>query len=319
MDERPPEGPVEIWTMGELLAEIMRPGPDQPLHRPGAFRGPYPSGAPGILVDAVARLGHRAGIVSGVGDDPFGRLILERLRADGVRTDHVTVFPGRSTGVAFVAYAGDGSRGYVFHWDGTPAVLAPVPPGDIMPGTRFFHVMGCSLMASDAFRERLTETAERFAGAGAAITFDPNIRVELAGAARIGAIVEPILRRASILFPGAAELRFLAGEDGLDTAAAVLMERYPIEAIVLKLGSAGCRVYADGRAASLGAFPVAEVDPTGAGDAFDAGYLCARLEGRPHVEAARFAAAVGALAAGAFGPMEGDISREAVEALLRRG
>ena len=51
---------TEIWTMGELLAEIMRPDRDLPLDRPGPFLGPFPSGAPGIFIDTVARLGHSA-------------------------------------------------------------------------------------------------------------------------------------------------------------------------------------------------------------------------------------------------------------------
>src|SRR4051812_34160660 len=88
-----PAPPTEVWTMGELLAEVMRPGRDQALDAPGAFLGPFPSGAPGIFIDAVARLGHSAGIVGAVGDDPFGRGILGRLRRDGVRTDLVAVLP----------------------------------------------------------------------------------------------------------------------------------------------------------------------------------------------------------------------------------
>jgi sugar/nucleoside kinase (ribokinase family) len=106
---------TEIWTMGELLAEIMRAETGVPLGRVGSFRGPFPSGAPGIFIDTVARLGHSAGIISGVGDDEFGRQILDRLERDGVRTDLVEVMPGRSTGTAFIAYDDDGSRDYLFH------------------------------------------------------------------------------------------------------------------------------------------------------------------------------------------------------------
>ena len=98
-------GPTEVWTMGELLAEVMRPERGLGLDRPAPFLGPFPSGAPGIFIDTVARLGVSAGIVGAVGDDPFGRCITERLARDGVRVDHVAVVPGYATGVAFVAYA----------------------------------------------------------------------------------------------------------------------------------------------------------------------------------------------------------------------
>jgi len=62
----------DVWIMGELLVEVMRPKPGMNLQETGPFLGPFPSGAPGILIDTVARLGHTAAIVSGVGDDEFG-------------------------------------------------------------------------------------------------------------------------------------------------------------------------------------------------------------------------------------------------------
>ncbi len=307
---------TEIWTMGEMLAEIMRPERDLPLDRTGPFLGPFPSGAPAIFIDTVARLGHSGGIVSAVGADEFGTAILERLRRDGVRLDQVAVLGGRSTGVAFVAYAADGSRSFLFHWDGTPAVMAGVPPRAVTEGATYFHVMGCSMMANEVFRDRLLEAVEQFADQGARITFDPNIRMELLGGRTVDAIVDPVLRRCSVLFPGASELRVLGGETDLDAAAAVLLRRYPLEMIVLKLGHQGCRVYVGGDRFDVPAFDVTEVDPTGAGDCFDAGFLCGLLDGRSPREAARTAAAVGALNAGAFGPMEGDISRASVAAML---
>jgi sugar/nucleoside kinase (ribokinase family) len=93
------------------------------------------------------------------------------------------------------------------------------------------------------------------------------------------------------------------------------MRRYPVRMIVVKLGPAGCRVYTGHRRMDVPAFEVAEVDPTGAGDCFDAGFRCGLLEGEPPARAARLAAAAGALNAAAFGPMEGDISPAAVAGL----
>jgi sugar/nucleoside kinase (ribokinase family) len=307
---------TEIWTMGELLVEVMRPAPDLPLGRPGPFVGPYPSGAPGIFIDAVARLGHRGGIISGVGEDDFGRLITGRLADDGVRIDHIEVIPGRSTGVAFIAYAGDGSRTYLFHWAGTPAVMAPVPPPGLAEGVRFLHVMGCSLMADRAFAERIVETVERFGERGARISLDPNVRVELLAGGDLGDLLEPVLRASSVLLPGETELRLLAGSEDLDDAAAILMRRYQPEVVVVKLGRRGCAVFDGERRTDVPAFAVDEVDPTGAGDCFDAGFLCGLLEGLSPVEAARLASAAGALAATALGPMEGPVDRAVVDRFL---
>jgi sugar/nucleoside kinase (ribokinase family) len=311
---------TEIWTMGELLVEIMRPQAGMTLYEEGEFRGPFPSGAPGIFIDTAARLGHSAAVISGVGGDDFGRCLLDRLRRDGVRTDFIEVFPNKSTGVAFVTYFEDGSRKYIFHWDGTPAVMAKTPAADQIRGSkpRFFHIMGCSLMANENFRRRVFETVELFAEAGARITFDPNIRFELLAGRAVEEIVDPILRRCSILFPGERELLLLSGQAKVQAAAAAMFQRYPLEVIVLKRGSRGCTVYTSQGKEEITAFKVTEVDPTGAGDCFDAGFLCGQLEGRTLRESARLAAAVGAINAQAFGPMEGLISADSLAALLER-
>lgn len=305
-----------IWTMGELLVEVMRPQVDLPLTERGPFLGPFPSGAPGIFIDTVARLGHQAGIVSGVADDAFGRCILERLRHDGVNTDHVLVVPDKATAVAFVSYAGDGSRTFIFHWDGTPAVMPDAPPADSLPTADFFHVMGCSLMANARFRQAVLTTVERFADQGTKISFDPNIRFELLAGRSVESILGPILRHCSVLLPGERELQLLSGVTDLAAAARAVFRNYPLEVIALKRGSRGSTIYTRDGSWDVPAFSITEVDPTGAGDCFDAGFLCGMLEARSLADAARLAAAAGALNAQAFGPMEGDISPRSVAAIL---
>ena len=104
-----------IWTMGEMIVEIMRDKVDQPLDKAGVFLGPYPSGAPAIFIDTAARLGQKAGIISGVGCDDFGKNLLDRLNADGVDTSLVLQDPTCSTGCAFVMYFSDGERKFIFH------------------------------------------------------------------------------------------------------------------------------------------------------------------------------------------------------------
>lgn len=80
---------AEIVTMGELLCEIMRPTENVELYETGYFRGPFPSGAPGIFISTAARLGCSAGIIAGVGRDDFGKNILDRLKKDGVDVSRV--------------------------------------------------------------------------------------------------------------------------------------------------------------------------------------------------------------------------------------
>jgi sugar/nucleoside kinase (ribokinase family) len=306
----------EIWTMGEMLVEIMRPRAGMKLGEVGDFRGPFPSGAPAIFIDTAARLGHGAGIIGGVGKDDFGACILERLRGHGVDVRFVQVVPDRSTAVAFVVYFDDGSRKFIYHIDGTPAVAACFPR-DPKPGIpRFFHVMGCSLMANDRFRESIFEAARYFHDGGATISFDPNIRPELLAGRSVGEVAGPILERCSILLPGVAELEMLSGVTGIEPSVRKLFQGRNLELIVLKRGRSGAVVHTRTGAMEIPAYVVKEVDPTGAGDSFDAGFLCGLLENRSLEECGRIAAAAGALNAAAFGPMEGDITPSSVRALL---
>ena len=75
---------ARIMTIGEILVEIMATERGQSFRAPGALVGPFPSGAPAIFIDQVARLGRSAGIIGCVGDDDFGWLNIDRLRRDGV-------------------------------------------------------------------------------------------------------------------------------------------------------------------------------------------------------------------------------------------
>lgn len=307
---------TEVWTMGEILVEIMRPRSDMPLDTLGEFVGPYPSGAPAIFIDTVARLGHSAGIVGGVGKDGFGKCVLDRLANDGVRIDRVERVGGGSTAVAFVSYSGDGSRRFIFHIDGTPAAATKRQLPEELGESRIFHVMGCSLMVNSDFRENIIETVKAAHAQGMTVTFDPNIRPELLNDQDLGAVVLPIIERTSILLPGLQELMLISGKSSLEEAISHIFETTPVETIVLKLGSRGCVVYTPSETIEVPAFRIDEVDPTGAGDYFDAGYLCGVLEGKSFAECGRLATAAGALNAAAFGPMEGDLARTNVDAFI---
>jgi sugar/nucleoside kinase (ribokinase family) len=306
-----------IWTMGEMLVEIMRPRVGLSLKQPAEFLGPYPSGSVAIFIDTVARLGHPAGIIGGVGQDDFGSCLLERLQADGVDTRFVEIFPGQATAVAFVTYFPDGSRKFIYHIAGTPAARAKFPAGRVAPDKGFFHVMGCSLMVDDPFRAQIIEAAGFFHAHGAKVSFDPNIRPELLGDRDVREVAGPILEHCSVMLPGEAELKLLGGTTESRQAVERLFASWPLELIVLKRGSRGSSIFSRESVTEVPAFRVGEVDPTGAGDCFDAAFLCGLLEGKPPAECGRMASAAGALNAAAFGPMEGSISQKTITRLIR--
>jgi len=308
---------ASIWTMGELLCEIMRPEVDQPLDQIGTFLGPYPSGAPGIFIDTVARLGHKAGIIGGVGNDDFGACVLERLKKSGVDCSQVITYDDGTTGVAFVTYFADGSRKFLYHFPDTPATRPTAPKPEVLGSdVAYFHMMGCSLMAKESFGQEILKLMRGLSKQGVKITFDPNIRPELGKDEKTYQIIKEVMNHTNILLPGVAELLMVSGKDNLEDAISTCFARPNLEMIVLKDGSRGCTVYTREEAIALSTFTVTEKDATGAGDCFDAAFLCGLLEGKSKKEAATMAAAAAALNVMAFGAMEGDISKETVEKLI---
>ena len=308
---------AEIWTMGDLLCEIMREREDVPLDCAGLFRGPFPSGAPGIFISTVARLGHSAGVIGGVGKDDFGKVILDRLKKDGVDCTYVKENGGVSTGVAFVTYFSDGERKFLFHMGNSAAVMTGEPDDKALEGAKYFHIMGCSLSAKPEFAKDIVKIMHRMKKAGAKVSFDPNLRLELIQKEEELNIIKEVFEETNIFMPGISELLTITGEKDIESAIEKCFENPELELLVLKKGSKGSTIYSrNGKPVSMGVYSVESIDATGAGDSYDGAFISALAEGKTLEEAARMGAAAGALNIMAFGPMEGNISRETIEEII---
>ena len=309
--------PLDILTIGEALVEVMRTDIDQPLNQPGPFTGPYPSGAPFIFAVQAARLGLRTAAIGSVGADAFGECLLNQLRADGVITDSVVQLPDQTTGVAFVAYNADGSRNFVFSLGAGGHLTADMLKPALFDGLRCFHIMGSTLSMSAEVLAVCRAALRMAVDADALISFDPNLRPELLPPEEARRAFEPFIAAADIFLPTADELLLLTGASNETEAIASLLAARPDRTIVVTRGADGCTVYsADGRVEVAG-FAVDEIDPTGAGDCFDAAFITGALEGKPTEDAAQLANACGALAVTAKGPMAGAKSRAEVERFMR--
>ena len=308
----------EIVSMGNMLVEVMRTELDQPLDRPGPFQGPFPSGDTPIYVDAVARLGGRAGFIGCLGDDDFGRCLLERFRRDGVDASQVQVLPEHSTGVAFVAYFTGGSRKFLYHW--RHAAAGQLAPEHVAPAyladAKWLHLTGCNLAVCERARLACYKALECLP-AGAKVSFDPNIRPEVLSVDQIRDICRPVLERADVFMPSVGEVMMFTGAPSDEEGCRQLADRGKL--VVLKQGERGCRIFASGHDLQVAGYRVAEVDPTGAGDCFCAGMTVALLEGLGLEKAGRFANAVGALAVTKKGLMEGAPTRQEVLRLMGSG
>lgn len=304
-----------VVTAGEIVVEIMATRIGQTFLEPGPLVGPFPSGAPAIFIDQVGRLGQPCGMISSVGADDFGTINLERLKASGVDVSAVAVHQGAATGSAFVRYAADGSRAFVFNIVGSACGLMAMDAAAeaLVARADHIHVMGSSLFSSGAIA--VTKAAvERIKARGGTVSFDPNIRPELlAGAMREA--LEWVAGRCDLFLPSGAELLLFTQARDEEGAVAELLAAGR-SAVVIKKGGDGAVCYdAGGRSAAPG-FRVDEVDPTGAGDCFGAGFVCAWLRGEEPADALRLANACGALAVTTKGPMEGTRWRAEIDAFI---
>jgi sugar/nucleoside kinase (ribokinase family) len=305
-----------IVTVGEILVEVMATRRGQTFLEPGALIGPYPSGAPAIFIDQVARLGQPCGMIGCVGDDDFGVLNVQRLRADGVDVSAIAVHRDAPTGSAFVTYQENGERHFVFNIrhiaSGHISIAAAAAP--LLAHADHLHIMGTSLISPKVI-EAMRTAMRRVKSRGGTISFDPNSRKELSGGSDLTAFVEEILLVSDLVMPSGPELRFLTGEANEASAIASLLGR-GVGAVVVKRGARGASYY-DLSGATHGApFDVEEVDPTGAGDCFDATFVVCHLRGMSRVDCLRYANASGAHKVLYRGPMEGVVSFTDLDAWL---
>lgn len=310
---------LDLLTFGEALVEVMRTGVGQPLNRPGTFTGPYPSGAPFIFAVQAARLGAKVGVIGSVGRDAFGQCLLDQLQVAGVDIRGMQTLDTHTTGVAFVAYNADGTREFVFH--ARHAASGQLTPDmldeSLFDGLKCLHIMGSTLsMHEDALKTGL-RALEMAKAAGAKVSFDPNLRPQLMTPERARYAFAPFLEAADVVLPTEEEILLLCDAYHIEAGIQDLLEDHPGQIVIVTQGEQGCTRY---RATDefqragfpwmmsvlpVGGYSVQEVDPTGAGDCFDAGFLARWLAGDSPDDAAQFANACGALAVTAQGPMAG--------------
>ena len=315
---------AEIYTYGELLAENMRKLPNQDLSENHIFHGPFPSGAPTIFISTCSQLGHKTKIWGGVGKDKFGDAIIKRLERDGIDTTYVKR-SDKTTAVAFVAYDDKGEREFIFHINNTAADDFKFVKDQNIPDC--FHVMGCSMMASERFKIGIEHAVDYYSSMGSEVSFDPNLRPELLKGRSFREVAGKIMDETTIFLPGVGELLLaaynvettVAKDDdrnaAIEDAVNVLWEKYPkMKIINVKLGGDGCVIYQrDQKPVFIPVYDLTKKEPlldaTGAGDTFDATFVSCYLDGMEIEKAGFMASKAGALNVVAFGPMEAEIKR----------
>jgi 2-dehydro-3-deoxygluconokinase len=130
---------------------------------------------------------------------------------------------------------------------------------------------------------------------------DPNLRPGLPGSERAADLIRPLVRRCDVLIGGEHELGVIADGADAEGIARACAALGPTE-VVVKRGADGLAALGpDGGWHHQPAVPVVEHDPVGAGDACNAAYLAARLDGADIEDALKAGAVAGAAAAGVLG------------------
>jgi 2-dehydro-3-deoxygluconokinase len=265
----------DLISLGECLVEFTRTDA-------GTFDAGYAGDAFNALFYA-RRLGLRTGFVSTVGDDLFTPVITGGIAREGIDTSHLLRLEGRRNGLYFIEL--DDAGEYTFHfWRAGSAATQTLLLHDLdrlaeyIASARFFLLTGVTLAVMEG-RERLTDLLDRLKGK-VEIVLDTNYRARLwESAAHYRERFEEILPYAGILLPTESDLIAAYGGQPLEELCRRLQGMGPGK-IVVKGGIRGSALWKEN---SLVWAPPSErievVDATGAGDAFNAGFLAGLASG----------------------------------------
>lgn len=259
---------------------------------------------------SAARLGAQVAMVGRLGVDGFGDAQIAGLEADGIDTSGILRDPEAPSGIASITVDSTGKNRII-----------------IVPGAN----MRCSVEDVDAARDRITEAD--------ILLLQLEIPVESVAraiqiAAEVGtpvilnpapaqAVDPALLANVDYLTPNEVEAEQLTGisvKSPVDAGrAAAQLLSYGVGGVVITLGERGAVVVEKGGAAPvlMPAFSVDAVDTVAAGDAFNGALAVCLAQGAPLVEAARYAAAVAAIAVTRPGAQASLPYRSEVEAFLR--
>ncbi len=309
---------MEAITLGEFLAEFYRTKIDKPLFEVGDFRGPFPAGAPAIFADILAKLGSSVGFIGVIGDDDFGKVAVDKFETDNVDISSLRKSDEYTTGTSFVSYFEDGSRKFLFHLNHAAAgqLSAQDIDSSYISNGEFLHIAGSTLSINESCKDAIYEAVDIASENGLKITYDPNIRPELLEESTVREVSEPILESCDFLLPNEEEIMNLSDEQEVSACVEEFLD-YSMEAVIVKRGANGAKIYSQNKELDVSSFQVEEIDPTGAGDSFDAGFVHSIIEDKNLEEAVKFANAVGALAVTERGGMGGIKNKKDVLDLIK--
>jgi sugar/nucleoside kinase (ribokinase family) len=293
---------TSIVVLGDVMVDVVcrldgpiAPGSDAPARIEFAY-----GGSAANVGAWLAAAGVRPVLIGRIGADERGRAAEAELRAAGVET-RLAVDPDASTGTCVVLVAPEGERSMVPDPGANDRLGKGDVPAALLASDGHLHLTGYSLVREGS-REAARWALAQARAVGMGVSVDPS------SAALLSPAFMEELDGVGLLLPNAEEAAVLSGEADPERAARALAERVP--EVVVTLGAGGA-LWTDGRVVSrvaamapangggeggdgpgraaeaAGVAAPAILDTTGAGDAFAAGFLSARLSGAQPEEALR--------------------------------
>jgi ribokinase len=267
-----------IVVLGDVMVDVitrlsapLAPGSDAPAVI--RFHG---GGSAANTAAWLVHAGAEPVLVGRVGDDERGRGARDELRAAGVDA-RLVADPELPTGTCVVIVGPDGERTMAPDAGANDGLSDSDLPDDLLGAADHLHVAGYTLLrpgSRPAARAAIARALER----GMKVSVDPS------SAALLSPEFLDHADGAGLLLPNADEARMLSGEADPEHAARALAARFG--EVVVTLGADGALWTDGGESVRTDAVPVeSAVDSTGAGDAFAAGLLAARLDGADPAEA----------------------------------
>ena len=227
-------------------------------------------GSSSIVAHNLASLGSRVGFVSCIGDDQFGELALARLSAAGADVSKVAILPGRKTGLTVIMQR-DSWRNMLTYAGTIFDLQMKNLDFEYLSSAKHFHLSSYYLQRG--LQADVPELFKKLKSAGVTISFDCNDDPDDGWD---GGIREA-LKYVDVLLPTAREAMRLTGAENTQAAIEQLAHTTPLVAI--KLGADGAIARRGNQQWASPALKVEAVDPVGAGDSFDAGFLHEYLRG----------------------------------------
>lgn len=260
-----------VLTLGPICYDLIFTGGINRLPRLGqevfadTLHGSLGGGA-GITAITLARLGVPTGIISKVGDDGFGHLVLDNVRAEGVDVEHVRVIAGAHTDLS-IAISLPSDRGFLSHVCANRSADVMDIPLSYLQSARHLHI--CLSNHDEVARWAwLVETAH---------LCDLTTSISLGWSDHWHQGLPDVLAMANIVFPNVAEALRLCHTRKLERACQLLGRHGAT--VVITRGAQGAIGWHHGQVIDIAAEPAEVVDTTGAGDTFAAGFLWASLQG----------------------------------------